>query len=234
MEIADPPIAPRPARGRPRASSQVPVVQRLLDASEELLRDHSHVELTERKIAAAAGVDIRMIHYYFGDKDGLIFAVIARYCDAASVTLATLDNIVPNSESVTRQIYKVLVSAYYAKPWIARILASELAHGHSPIKQFFIGKYGLEGDALARIRHTFGRMAAAGVYDAGIDLAQAAVALFMMSLAPVMVGPLFGFAGAEPDWFKKDAWLDFIADLFDRKLRGAPFPPGVQSNPSGR
>jgi AcrR family transcriptional regulator len=227
METADPPIAAKPARGRPRNAAQVPVVQRLLDATEELLRDHNHVELTERKIAADAGVDIRMIHYYFGDKDGLIFAVIARYCDAASVTLATLDAIIPTSESVTRQIYKVLVGAYYAKPWIARILASELAHGHSPIKQSFIRKYGLEGDALARIRKTFGRMVAAGVYDASIDVTQAAIALFMMSLAPVMVGPLFGFAGAEPDWFKKDEWLDFIADLFDRKLRGGTALPGA-------
>jgi AcrR family transcriptional regulator len=224
METADPPIAAKPARGRPRNAARVPVVQRLLDATEDLLRDHNHVDLTERKIAATAGVDIRMIHYYFGDKDGLIFAVIARYCETASATLATLQSIAAGTESVTRQIYKVLVGAYYAKPWIARILASELAHAHSPIKQFFIHKYGLEGDALARIRQVFGRMVAAGVYDPGIDIAQSAVALFMLSLAPVMVGPLFGFAGAEPDWFKKDAWLDFVADLFDRKLRGGTVP----------
>jgi len=224
MEQPDTPITAKPVRGRPRNAAKLPVVQRLLDASEELLRDHSHVDLTERKIAASAGVDIRMIHYYFGDKDGLIFAVIARYCDTVSDDLARLDAIVPGPANVTRQIYKVLVGAYYAKPWIARILASELAHTHSAIKQFFIGKYGLEGDALFRIRRTFNRMVAAGVYDAGINVAQSAIALFMMSLAPVMIGPLFGISGADVDWFKNDEWLDFIADLFDRKLRGQASP----------
>jgi len=219
MERRDATDADKPARGRPRNGGRLPVVQRLLDASEELLRGHSQLDLTERKIAAAAGVDIRMIHYYFGDKDGLIFAVIARYCDMVSDNLSALDAIAPGSECVTRQIYKAVVGAYYAKPWIARILASELAHGHSPIKQFFIGKYGLEGEAPARIRETFKRMVVHGVYDPGLDVAQAAVALFMMSLAPVIVGPLFGLAGAEPDWFKQDPWLEFIADLFDRKLR---------------
>jgi AcrR family transcriptional regulator len=233
MENAEPPIRAKPARGRPRNAAKVPVVQRLLDASEALLRDHSHVDLTERKIAAAAGVDIRMIHYYFGDKDGLIFAVIARYCDTVSDELAALDAIVPGAENVTRQIYKVLVGAYYGKPWIARVLASELAHAQSPIKQFFIGKYGLEGDALARIRQTFKRMIALGVYDAGIDVAQSAVALFLMSLAPVMVGPAFGIASAEADWFKKEAWLDFVADLFDRKLLGAAPPEAQKGKQNG-
>jgi hypothetical protein len=31
--------------------------------------------------------------------------------------------------------------------------------------------------------------------------------------------PLYGYAGAEDDWFKNPEWLDFVADLFDRKLR---------------
>jgi AcrR family transcriptional regulator len=219
MKNGDIPIAVKPVRGRPRSAAKVPVVQRLLDATEALLRTHSHVDLTERKVAAAAGVDDRMIHYYFRDKDGLIFAVIARYCDAASTSLTALDTIDLMSETVTRDIYRVLINAYYAKPWIARIMASELAHEHSPIKEFFTDKYGLQGQAPVRIRQTFDRLVECGVYDSGIDVAQSVLALFLMSLAPVMVGPLFGNVGADADWFTQDKWLDYVADLFDRKLR---------------
>jgi AcrR family transcriptional regulator len=159
-----------------------------------------------------------MIHYYFRDKDGLIFAVIERYCDAVADGLAALNSIDPACKSVTRQIYKILVDAYYAKPWIARVMASELARSHSPIKELFTQKYGMEGQALERVRHTIERMIKCGVYDSAVDVGQSALALFSMSLAPVLVGPFFGNIGAESDWFKQDRWLDYVAGLFDDKM----------------
>ncbi len=211
----------KPTRGRPRSLGKVSVVQRLLDAAEMLLQNENHVNLTERNIAAAARVDIRMIHYYFHDKEGLIFAVIARYCDSVSDNLAKLDAIDLESKTVTRDIYKILVDAFYAKPWIARILASELAHGHSQITELFTRKYGSQGEAPLGIRRAFERLIERGVYDSRLDITRSVLALFLMSLAPVMVGPLFGYVGAETDWFKNSDWLDYVADLFDRKLRGS-------------
>jgi AcrR family transcriptional regulator len=213
------PAGKRPTRGRPPGTAKAHVIERLLDVTDVLLEEVSHFDLTERRVAAAAGVDDRMIHYYFRDKDGLIFAVIERYCDSLSDSFAALDAIDPRSKDVTRQIYRILVCAYYAKPWIARILASELARSHSPIKELFTHKYGLEGQALGRIRHTFERMMKCGVYDSTIDAAQSALALFMMCLAPVLVGPFFANVGADSDWVKQDPWLDYVSRLFDDSLR---------------
>ncbi len=212
------PVGKRPSRGRPRGGVKADVIDRLLDVTDLLLQECSHFDLTERRVAAAAGVDDRMIHYYFRDKDGLIFAVIERYCDSLSDSFAALDTIDPRSKNVTRQIYEILVCAYYAKPWIARILASELARNHSSIKELFTQKYGLEGQALGHIRHTFERLIACGVYDSTIDVAQSALALFLMSLTPVLVGPFFGNVGADSDWFKQERWLDYVAGLFDDSL----------------
>jgi AcrR family transcriptional regulator len=209
----------KPRRGRPRTDAKAQVVQRLLDATELLLRDYSHVDLTERKIAAEAGVHDRMIHYYFSDKDGLIFSVIARYCDEASDKLKVLDSIDLMSTSVTRQIFKVLIDTYYAKPWIARILASELARNNSAIKEFFIKRYGSRGQSPVLIRSAFDRLVECGVYDRRIDAAQAVLGMFFMSFAPVIAGSLTGNIDAELGEFKKDAWIDYVADLFDRQLR---------------
>jgi AcrR family transcriptional regulator len=219
MDDENIPVAKKPARGRPRGTVKAHVIERLLDVTDDLLQQHSQFDLTERRIAAAAGVDDRMIHYYFRDKDGLIFAVIERYCDAVSDSLAALDAIDPRSENVTRQIYQILIHAYYAKPWIARIMASELARTRSPIKVLFTRKYGLEGQALVRVRHIFERLIECGIYASGVDAAQSALALFLMSLAPALVGPLFGNVGAESDWFKQERWLDYVAGLFDHDLR---------------
>jgi AcrR family transcriptional regulator len=212
-------VGKKPTRGRPRGTANAHVIMRLLDVTDTLLQECSHVDLTERRVAAAAGVDDRMINYYFRDKDGLIFAVIERYCDSLADSFAALDAIAPSSHDATRQIYKILVCAYYSKPWIARILASELARNQSPIKESFTRKYGLEGQALGRIRDTFERLRDCGVYDSTIDAAQSALALFMMSLAPVLVGPFFANVGADSDWFKQDRWLDYVAALFDESLR---------------
>ena len=218
MELDDSP-AVKPKRGRPRNDAKSQVVQKLLDATELLLRDYSHVDLTERKIAAEAGVDDRMIHYYYNDKDGLIFAVIARYCDEASDKLKVLDSIDLMSKSVTREIFKVLIETYYAKPWIARILASELARNHSAIKEFFVKRYGSQGQGPVRIRSAFDRLIECGVYDHEIDAAQAVLGMFFMSFAPVIAGPLTGDIGADLSVFKRDSWIDYVADLFDRQLR---------------
>src|SRR5262245_10313269 len=107
-------------RGRPRGGDKQQVIQGLLDATEQLLRDVGPAELTERKIAAAAGVHERMIHYYFGDKDGLLFDLVARRCDEAIDCIESIDAQTLRAEDATYRIIKTIVEAYYDKPWIAK------------------------------------------------------------------------------------------------------------------
>jgi AcrR family transcriptional regulator len=209
-------------RGRPRRDSNNHVVDRLLDATESLLRDTTHYELTERQIADAAGVHARMIHYYFSDKDGLIFGVMARYSDEISEKLQELNTLDPATPSLTRHIIKVVVEAYYAKPWIGKIGLSEFAKS-SNIKELFVRKYGTPGRGHIHVQRAFDRLVRLGVYDRDSDTGQAALCLFAIVLAPHTLATLVGDATAEMDQFKTDAWVDFVADLFDRKLRASRF-----------
>jgi len=50
----------------------------ILDAAEELYSAHGFYGVTVRDVAAAAGVDTALIHYYFGAKRELFDAVFAR------------------------------------------------------------------------------------------------------------------------------------------------------------
>jgi AcrR family transcriptional regulator len=215
-------------RGRPRGDAKAQVVQRLLDTTEVLLLEYSQVDLTERKIAAEAGVHYRMINYYFNNKDGLIFGVIARYCDVVSDRLKAIETIDLSSPDVTRQIFKILVTAYFAKPWLARILASELARNHSEIKEFYVKRYGPQGQGHFHIHRVFERLVKAGVYAPTVDTNKAALGIFLISAAPAIVAPLSGHSDLDLPEFVREDWINYVADLFDLQLRaGQAKSPGA-------
>lgn len=66
-------------RGRPSKASQGPDYKEgILDGAEHLFAQHGFYGVTTRQVAAEAGVDVALIHYYFGTKRGLFDAVFLR------------------------------------------------------------------------------------------------------------------------------------------------------------
>jgi len=194
-------------------------VQSIIDTTEFFLQTTSQFDLTVRKIAMGAGVSDRMIHYYFNDKDGLIFAVIARYCDDVAKKLKLLDAVDPAAPWPTRRIFKIVMEAYYAKPWIARILASELSRDHSAVRESYMKRYGRQAQARTHLRRVFVRLIDSGVYDRRMDLDKAVLSAFYTCAAPVMVAPLAGDLDPNLPQCRDDAWINYVADLFERGVR---------------
>ncbi|MDO9334807.1 MAG: TetR/AcrR family transcriptional regulator [Caulobacteraceae bacterium] len=65
-------------RGRPAKSTGADMRQAILDAAEGLFARHGFYGVTTRQVAAEAGVDTALIHYYFGAKRELFDAVFLR------------------------------------------------------------------------------------------------------------------------------------------------------------
>jgi AcrR family transcriptional regulator len=212
---------PKPIRGRPRKDARRQVVERLLQAAELLLQELNHVDLTERKIAAAAETSEAMIHYYFGDKDGLLFAVIVRYYDDVSDRLKALDMIDPAAKTITRDIFNIMMNAYYHKPWIARIMVAEFARGRSAIKAAYMKKFGPQGFGLIRLQQAFDRLIECGVYDRRVNATNAALGMFSMITGPIFMAPLYGGSSINLTQPRQEEWIDYVADLFDCQLRKA-------------
>lgn len=63
---------------RPQAERREEATAAILDAAETLFAHHGRDGVTLKAIAAAAGVDSALIHYYFDDKDGVLRAVWTR------------------------------------------------------------------------------------------------------------------------------------------------------------
>ena len=67
-----------PARGRRKKGEGPDLRKAILDAAEQLFAAHGFYGVTTRQVAAEAGVDTALIHYYFGAKRDLFDAVFAR------------------------------------------------------------------------------------------------------------------------------------------------------------
>ncbi|PSK99527.1 TetR family transcriptional regulator [Murinocardiopsis flavida] len=64
---------PDRARGRDREATR----KRILDSARELFTAEGYAQVSSRRIAAAAGVNVALINRYFGAKRGLLAEVIA-------------------------------------------------------------------------------------------------------------------------------------------------------------
>jgi len=71
-------------RGRPSKSAGVDLKQTILDAAEGLFARHGFYGVTTRQVAAEAGVDTALIHYYFGAKRELFDAVLLRRAEVVN------------------------------------------------------------------------------------------------------------------------------------------------------
>lgn len=65
-------------RGRRKKGDGPDLRKAILDAAEQLFAAHGFYGVTTRQVAAEAGVDTALIHYYFGAKRDLFDAVFAR------------------------------------------------------------------------------------------------------------------------------------------------------------
>ncbi len=63
-------------RGRPIADNEPDLRSRLLDAAERLFAQQGYAATSVRAVADAAEVNPALVHYYFGDKHGLLEAVL--------------------------------------------------------------------------------------------------------------------------------------------------------------
>jgi len=94
----------------------------LLDATAEILSEATQIEASLSEISRRSGVNSAMIKYYFGDKQGLLMALLAR---EAAREMAGLDALVAMDVSAERKLaihVEGIVNAYYRAPYLNRLV----------------------------------------------------------------------------------------------------------------
>src|ERR1700731_5016202 len=96
--------------------------EKLLVAASELMIERSSIDVSLSDIAQKSGVNAALVKYHFGNKDGLLLALLAR--DAAT-ELAQLEYLLAQAMTPTAKLklhIAGIIGAYHQSPYMNRML----------------------------------------------------------------------------------------------------------------
>lgn len=172
--------------------------ERIFEAAADLIAAKGYAATTVREIAAAAGVNLAMIHYYFGNKEGLYRALIE--AEIGAMREMMLD--AAAAEGTHSDRIAAFVRAYVrflaSHPHFARIAQQELLSGGQTMQEVFRPQVSRNYTILRKIVDDG---IAAGEFRA-IDAEITPVSLigmiaFFMIARPV-IAPMLGVAPEDP------------------------------------
>ncbi|MBI5132415.1 MAG: TetR family transcriptional regulator [Rhodopseudomonas palustris] len=136
------------AHPNPALATRIPVVKnstadKLLVAAGELMIERNSVEISLSEIAQKSGVNAALVKYHFGNKDGLLLALLER--DAAN-EMTHLDFLLAQPLSATTKLklhIAGIIKAYHQFPYLNRLI-HYLLHGQNreaadEVTKFFVG-----------------------------------------------------------------------------------------------
>lgn len=171
--------------GRPRSGRQ-DVRRALLDAACGLFARHGFAAVSTREIAATAGVNPAMIHYYFGDKLGLYAAMLDDVTAPVFEALAEL-SAGPDGPALD-QVITTYVGTLAANPWIAPLLVREVFSDRAPFREQFVERFASRAGSLL-LKH-FESASERGELRQDVDPRLAAVSLISLCIFPFVAAPV--------------------------------------------
>ncbi len=109
------------AAKKPR-DARTPAAVALLNATAELLSEVTSIDVSLNEISQRASVNSAMIKYYFGNKEGLLLALLERDAEAAMASLKALGEMdIPARKKLKIHINGI-INAYYRSPYINRLI----------------------------------------------------------------------------------------------------------------
>lgn len=202
-------------RGRPHSCAERNLSDSLLMAAENQLRDKSHLDLTSREIAEAAGTHAGMVNYYFQGKEGLLMALLKNAAKDVDRHLDAMEAAIESgNDDPTERIVRGLIAAYQQKAAVISIFYIELFRVGSPVNVFY--SQHREYNSV-RIEKMIRKLVAKGVYRQDID--PVAVTWILLSL---VIGPsmpmcpiqIAGALGSVPT----EVWIDNIVRMLRNDL----------------
>lgn len=188
----------RPRRvGRPRAQAAAPDVRAdLLAAAAAAFRDRGYDAVSLRDVAKRAGTTAAMVHYYFGDKQGLFAALLdttlasvlerVRSVLAARARAETAG--APGEGGVFEIFFDVAHEILGATPWIPRLVMREVHSDEAPFRDRFVEGYARPMSKL--LREALRREVKAGRLRADLDVDLCFTSLVALAIFPFTAQPV--------------------------------------------
>lgn len=190
-------------RGRPRQALDLPDVRAaLLEAARGLFAGRGFHEVSIRQIASAADVNPAMIHYYFGDKEGLYKAMLGDALEglmARASEIATADSpaspkawaghgaAAPDRGPIP-ELLRLYVGTLLRDPWIPRLMIREVLSDGAPFRREFIERFASRAAAL--VPELVRRERSAGRLRKDLDPILTTLSLVGMTVFPFLAFPI--------------------------------------------
>ena len=180
---------PRPRKpGRPRADAQPDVREALLKAASDLGARRGLGEISLRELAREAGVTPSMVHYYFGDKQGLHEAMLERALARVLQTVRRVVGEADTSDDPIAALVTNLVAIFTSEPWIPPLVVREVFAEGGRFQERFIRDYASQVAPL--VRGVVQSEIDAGRMRADLDPTLAFLSLIGMSMFPFVARPV--------------------------------------------
>jgi len=106
------------ARREERSAS----AEALLNATAQLLSEATTIDVSLNEISQRASVNSAMIKYYFGNKEGLLLALLERDAETAMTALKALSEMDIPAQKKLKIHINGIINAYYRSPYINRLI----------------------------------------------------------------------------------------------------------------
>ncbi len=206
-------------RGRPPATADRQVFEKLLNAAEQCLETKTIDEITVREIARNADVNPAMISYYFENKEGLFVALVEFLFSEWVRLLRELEETFDElTVSPTQRFVEIAHDCFYRHHATLWLLNRALNAPDSAIYDVYRSK--LASRTSVATRRFIQAMGEKGIYRTDIDLDYLTFAVSCLTTHPVSIAPrmaqAYGFGMEE---LLSAEWRLFLESSLDRLLR---------------
>lgn len=205
------------ARGRPMTVDNREISTELLHAMELGLRNKSHLDLTTREIATAAGTNAGMIHYYYHGKNGLIDAALDNLSSDLARMLSDLDKLFKTDcDDATTKIIGAWLSVLDKHRGTVSVVLIESFRPHSSVWSSYRQKK--SQGSFGRMQRVIRTLINQGFYRPDVDPEMAAFSIISLAMSPILNGHIMAQIGHEVNHIL-DQWLTEAVKLIDARYR---------------
>jgi AcrR family transcriptional regulator len=195
----------------PAASLDLPTPELLLSAAADLMMERDTIDISLNDIARKSGLNSALVKYYFGNKSGMLLAMVRRAVGASLAHLQEVVDMPIAAEDKLRLHIRGVVSSHHRHPYLHRLLHYMLSQENETFAATLSRE--LINPVTSAQRRILEEGAAAGVFKS-VDpvmfyfhLLGACESLFY---SRSMLMSAFGIKGITKDF--KQAYVEYLCD----------------------